>query len=148
MSPISRPLLIYTCVIALHSVFGIHVSVSPSSSECFSVEAERYKQGISFNYEVLNGVAEALNVDLSDGVGNNIYANVGGSGEFVQPVGNGGMYSVCFKNMISHVGDIVVGFSFHADDPTHEVLSNADATMISKLISTPPHLFNLIDWKQ
>ncbi|ETM39260.1 hypothetical protein, variant [Phytophthora nicotianae] len=114
-------------------VFAMHVTISSGASECFSVEAESFKHGISLNYEVLRGVADELETELTDGKDQVVYARKGTSGRYMSPIGEGGMHSVCFKNERSPVGDVVIGFSFHADDPSHEVLSNADATKIKQV---------------
>ncbi|ETN03685.1 hypothetical protein PPTG_15905 [Phytophthora nicotianae INRA-310] len=114
-------------------VFAMHVTIPSGASECFSVEAESFKHGISLNYEVLRGVADELETELTDGKDQVVYARKGTSGRYMSPIGEGGMHSVCFKNERSPVGDVVIGFSFHADDPSHEVLSNADATKIKQV---------------
>ncbi|KAF4319102.1 hypothetical protein BBO99_00006266 [Phytophthora kernoviae] len=127
-----RPMLlsIVAAVVCVQLAAAVHVTVPSGGSECFSVEAETFKHGISLNYEVLRGVAEALETELTDGKEQVVYANTGVSGRYVSPIGEGGLHSVCFKNVMSPVGDVAIGFSFHADDPSHEVLSNADATKI------------------
>ncbi|ETL32850.1 hypothetical protein F441_14988 [Phytophthora nicotianae CJ01A1] len=114
-------------------VFAMHVTIPSGASECFSVEAESFKHGISLNYEVLRGVADELETELTDGKDQVVYARKGTSGRYMSPIGEGGMHSVCFKNERSPVGDVAIGFSFHADDPSHEVLSNADATKIKQV---------------
>ncbi|KAG7382772.1 Transmembrane emp24 domain-containing protein 2 [Phytophthora pseudosyringae] len=124
-------LALAACVAPLASC--MHVTVSSGASECFSVDAESFKHGISLNYEVLRGVADELESELTDGKQQVVYAHKGASGRFVSPIGEGGTHSVCFKNERSPVGDVVIGFSFHADDPSHEVLSNADATKIKQV---------------
>lgn len=110
---------------------ALHVTVGKASSECFSVEADKGKHGISLNYEVLRGVAEDLEAELRDGANAVVYRNEGTGGRYVGDIGADGTHTVCFRNERAPVGDVVVGFSFHADDPSHEVLSNADATKIS-----------------
>lgn len=119
--------------LALPLAAAIHVTVPSGGAECFSVEAETFKHGISLNYEVLRGVAEQLETELTDGKQQVVYANKGAAGRYVSPIGEGGMHAVCFKNEVAPVGDVVIGFSFHADDPSHEVLSNADATKIKQV---------------
>ncbi|DAZ94754.1 TPA: hypothetical protein N0F65_011570 [Lagenidium giganteum] len=114
------------------TVVAIHTTIPMATTECFSIEAEKYKHGISLNYEVLRGVAESLEVELINEQGAVLYSNKGTNGRFLGPVEQGGMHNACFRNIIDAVGDVVVGFSFHADDPTHEVLSNADATKIKQ----------------
>ncbi|KAE9034149.1 hypothetical protein PR003_g8967 [Phytophthora rubi] len=109
---------------------AMQVTVPSGAVECFAVEAETFKHGISLNYEVLRGVAEELETELTDGKEQVVYARKGPSGRYVSPIGEGGVHAVCFKNERAPVGDVVIGFSFHADDPSHEVLSNADATKI------------------
>uniref|UniRef100_K3XC84 GOLD domain-containing protein n=1 Tax=Globisporangium ultimum (strain ATCC 200006 / CBS 805.95 / DAOM BR144) TaxID=431595 RepID=K3XC84_GLOUD len=127
-----RPLLLLALLLQIAT--AIHVTIPSSSSECFSVEAEQFKHGISLNYEVLHGVAEWFRAELTDGKGKQIFEQAGPSGRYVAPIGDGsGTHTVCFKNEVRAVGDVVVGFSFHADDPSHEVLSNADATKIKQV---------------
>ncbi|EEY62524.1 uncharacterized protein PITG_14995 [Phytophthora infestans T30-4] len=109
----------------------MHVTIPSGASECFSVEAESFKHGISLNYEAIRGVADELKTELTDGKDEVVYARKGASGRYMSPIGEGGMHSVCFGNERS--GDVVIGFSFHADDPSHEVLSNADATKIKQV---------------
>lgn len=113
------------------AALALHVTVPKGASECFSVVADAGKHGLSLNYEVLRGVAEALDGELRDGAGVVVYRNAGAAGRFAGEVGAPGEHTVCFRNERAPVGDVVVGFSFHADDPSHEVLSNADATKIS-----------------
>ncbi|RLN91075.1 hypothetical protein BBJ28_00009615 [Nothophytophthora sp. Chile5] len=126
------PLLMLVMTIATAPLAGsVHVTVPSSDTECFSVEAESFKHGISLNYQVLRGMADELETELTDGKQQIVYANKGALGRYVSPIGEGGLHSVCFKNVVAPVGDVVVGFSFHADDPSHEVLSNADATKIN-----------------
>ncbi|RLN62760.1 hypothetical protein BBP00_00004569 [Phytophthora kernoviae] len=117
-----RPMLlsIVAAVVCVQLAAAVHVTVPSGGSECFSVEAETFKHGISLNYEVLRGVAEALETELTDGKEQIVYANTGVSGRYVSPIGEGGLHSVCFKNVMSPVGDVAIGFSFHADDPSHE----------------------------
>uniref|UniRef100_M4BWL2 GOLD domain-containing protein n=1 Tax=Hyaloperonospora arabidopsidis (strain Emoy2) TaxID=559515 RepID=M4BWL2_HYAAE len=125
--------MIRSVVLLLGSVAlatAVHVTILSGAIECFSVEAESYKQGISLNYEVLRGVADELKTELLDGKQQVVYTRTGASGRYVSPIGEGGMHSVCFNNEHTSAGDVVVGFSFHVDDPSHEVLSNADATKI------------------
>lgn len=126
-------LVLLVLALALKSASALHAQVPTSSIECFSVEAQAYHHGISLNYEILRGVADSLETELTAGDSTVIYANTGRSGRYVAPIQVVGLHTVCFKNVVDAVGDIVVGFSFHADDPTHEVLSNADATKISTL---------------
>ncbi|KAG7394958.1 Transmembrane emp24 domain-containing protein 2 [Phytophthora boehmeriae] len=133
MMPRVHVLLSLVAAIFMPLAAAVHVTVPSGGSECFSVEAETFKHGISLNYEVLRGVAEALETELTDGKEQVVYANRGVSGRYGSPIGEGGLHSVCFKNEMSPVGDVVVGFSFHADDPSHEVLSNADATKIKQV---------------
>lgn len=126
-------LLVSLLLSLLQSADAIHVTIPSSSFECFSVDAQEFKHGISLNYEVLHGVAESFKAELTDGKGKRIFDQRGPSGRYVAPIGDGaGLHTVCFKNEVGAAGDVVIGFSFHADDPTHEVLSNADATKISK----------------
>lgn len=127
----TRSLLLLLLSLALESASALHAQVPVSTVECFAVEAQTYHQGISLNYEILRGTADSLETELTAGDSSVVYANTGRSGRYVAPIQAGGLHTVCFKNMVDAVGDIVVGFSFHADDPTHEVLSNADATKIS-----------------
>jgi hypothetical protein len=129
-----RTWLLALCVAAVlvPLAAAMHVTVPRGASECFAVDAESFKHGISLNYEVLRGVADELETELTDGQQQVVYARTGPSGRYVGPIGEGGEHSVCFKNERAPVGDVVVGFSFHADDPSHEVLSNADATKISE----------------
>ncbi|KAG1711260.1 hypothetical protein DVH05_008512 [Phytophthora capsici] len=124
-------LLLAACMTLLAS--AIQVTIPYGSSECFIVEAESFKHGISLNYEVLRGVADELETELLDGKQQVVYSRTGAYGRYVSPIGEGGMHSVCFKNERSSVGDVAIGFSFHADDPSHEVLSNADATKIKQV---------------
>ncbi|RLN67584.1 hypothetical protein BBJ29_001981 [Phytophthora kernoviae] len=121
-----RPMLlsIVAAVVCVQLAAAVHVTVPSGGSECFSVEAETFKHGISLNYEVLRGVAEALETELTDGKEQIVYANTGVSGRYVSPIGEGGLHSVCFKNVMSPVGDVAIGFSFHADDPSHEELED------------------------
>ncbi|TMW55813.1 hypothetical protein Poli38472_008461 [Pythium oligandrum] len=121
-------LLMGVCVVSI--VSALQVSVPGSSVECFSIEVAKYKHGISLNYESLRGVADELETELTDGKKQVIYTHRGSSGRFLSPVGEDGTHTVCFK---SSIGEVVVGFSFHADDPAHEVLSNADATKIKQI---------------
>lgn len=133
-APPPQPLLLALLVVALllQTTAAIHTTVHKASSECFSVDAQGFKHGISLNYEVLHGVAGAFRVQLTDGKGGTIFDQTGPTGRYVAPIGDGvGLHTACFQNEVEAVGDIVVGFSFHADDPSHEVLSNADATKIS-----------------
>ncbi|KAG2812859.1 hypothetical protein PC129_g13114 [Phytophthora cactorum] len=127
--------LLLSLVLAVWAPLGsaMHVTIPSGASECFSVEAESFKHGISLNFEVLRGVADELETELTDGKDQVVYARKGASGRYVSPIREGGMHSVCFKNERSPVGDVVIGFSFHADDPSHEVLSNADATKIKQV---------------
>lgn len=125
-------LLVSVALLLLQTTHAIHATVHKASSECFSIDAQGFKHGISLNYEVLHGVAGAFRVQLSDGKGGNIFDQTGPTGRYVAPIGDGaGVHTACFQNEVEAVGDVVVGFSFHADDPSHEVLSNADATKIS-----------------
>jgi hypothetical protein len=133
-----RTLTVVSAVLALAAallgdspVRALHVTVGKASSECFSVEADKGKHGVSLNYEVLRGVADDLETELRDGADAVIYRNEGAGGRYVGEIGADGAHTVCFRNERAPVGDVVVGFSFHADDPSHEVLSNADATKIS-----------------
>lgn len=131
---VTQPLLLSLLLVALllHTTAAIQTTVHKASSECFSVDAQVFKHGISLNYEVLHGVAGAFRVQLTDGKGGNIFDQTGPTGRYVAPIGDGvGLHTVCFQNEVEAVSDVVVGFSFHADDPSHEVLSNADATKIS-----------------
>ncbi|GMF19835.1 unnamed protein product [Phytophthora lilii] len=123
-----------TLALAMPLAAAVQVTVPSGATECFSVEAESFKHGISLNYEVLRGVADELETELTDGKQQVVYAHKGASGRYVGPIGEGGLHSVCFKNERSPVGDVALGFSFHADDPSHEVLSNADATKISECL--------------
>ncbi|GLD93446.1 hypothetical protein PINS_up002038 [Pythium insidiosum] len=119
--------------LAVQTTAALQVNVAAASSECFAVDAAKYQHGISLNYQVIRGVADALTVELTDGKQKIIYSNRGASGKYISPIGEAGEHTVCFKNVVSAVGDVVVGFSLHADDPTHEVLSNADATKIRQV---------------
>lgn len=111
---------------------ALHVAVGKGDAECFSVEAPSFKHGVSLNYEALRGVAGELRAQLTDAKGGTLFEQTGPAGRFVAPVGDGaGLHTVCFRNEVDAVGDVLVGFSFHADDPSHEVLSNADAAKIS-----------------
>ncbi|KAF1793527.1 Tyrosine-tRNA ligase, bacterial-type, type 1 [Phytophthora cactorum] len=114
--------LLLSLVLAVWAPLGsaMHVTIPSGASECFSVEAESFKHGISLNFEVLRGVADELETELTDGKDQVVYARKGASGRYVSPIREGGMHSVCFKNERSPVGDVVIGFSFHADDPSHE----------------------------
>lgn len=129
-----RSALLLLLLLALESTIALHAQVPASTVECFTIEAQTYHQGISLNYEILRGTADSLETELTAGDSSVVYANTGRSGRYVAPIQAGGLHTVCFKNVVDAVGDIVVGFSFHADDPTHEVLSNADATKISTCI--------------
>lgn len=124
-------------------VAAMHVTISSRASECFYVEGESYKHGISLTFEVLRGVADELETELRDGKDQVVYTHKGAVGRYVSPIGHGGMHSVCFKNDRSSVGDVIIGFSFHADDPNHEVLSNADATKIKHVVGLEDLVYEL-----
>ncbi|TDH69028.1 hypothetical protein CCR75_003759 [Bremia lactucae] len=109
---------------------ALQATITSGTSECFYVDVESYKHGISLNYEALRGVADELETELMVDRDQILYTHKGTSGRYVSPIEKSGIYSACFKNDHSPVGDVVIGFSFHADDPNHEVLSNADATKI------------------
>lgn len=131
---LQRVLLLLTVAATLTlNAHAVHVTVLKASTECFSVDAHAFKHGISLNYEVLHGVADEFRAQLTDGKGARVFEEKGPSGRYVAPIGDGaaGEHTVCFANEVEAVGDVVVGFSLHADDPAHEVLSNADATRIS-----------------
>ena len=126
-------LLLLLVVVGLPALANaMHVTVPSGATECFSVEADSYKEGISLNYEALRGVADELKTELLDGNQQVVYTRNGASGRYMSPIGEGGTHSVCFNNEYASAGDVVIGFSFHADDPSHEVLSNTDATKISE----------------
>lgn len=111
---------------------ALHVTVPKGGAECFSVDAPSFKHGVSLNYEALHGVAGELRAQLTDAKGGTLFEQTGPTGRYAAPVGDGaGRHTVCFRNEVDAVGDVIVGFSFHADDPSHEVISNADAAKIS-----------------
>lgn len=83
---------------------AMQVTIPSGAAECFAVEAENFKHGISLNYEVLRGVAEELETELTDGKDQVVYARKGPSGRYVSPIGEGGMHAVCFKNERAPVG--------------------------------------------
>ncbi|CAH0515800.1 unnamed protein product [Peronospora belbahrii] len=85
----------------------MHITIPPRAAECFSIEVENYKHGISLNYEVLRGAADELETVLRDGKQQIVYTRKGASGRYVTPIGE--------------------------DDPSHEVLSNADTTKIKQV---------------
>ncbi|KAJ0395918.1 hypothetical protein ATCC90586_000751 [Pythium insidiosum] len=138
MMPVAKMMTLYmAAVVALSlgiaTADALQVNVAAASVECFSVDAAKFQHGISLNYQIIRGVADALTAELTDGKQQVVYSNEGPSGKFISPIGEEGEHTVCFKNVVSAVGDVVVGFSLHADDPTHEVLSNADAAKIRQV---------------
>nr|AIG55689.1 secreted protein [Thraustotheca clavata] len=109
-------------------VTGIHTHIPSGDPECFLLDAQKFKEGISLNYDVISGIGEELETTLLSPSGIRLYHQVGPKGRFVTPVPEDGVFQACFAHQSSV--PLVVGFSFHADDPAHDVLSNADATKI------------------
>ncbi|TYZ65459.1 hypothetical protein PybrP1_005023 [[Pythium] brassicae (nom. inval.)] len=133
----STPLLLALLALVLAlapPAAALHVIVGKGDVECLSVDAPSFKHGVSLNYEALRGVAGEMRAQLTDAKGGTLFEQTGPAGRFTAPVGDGaGLHTVCFHNVVDAVGDVLVGFSFHADDPSHAVLSNADAAKIKQV---------------
>ncbi|KAF0716595.1 hypothetical protein DYB37_001931 [Aphanomyces astaci] len=122
-------------------VMGLNTDIPSGHPECFFLESQKYKEGMSLNYEVLRGMGDELVTTLSSPSGITLFHKTGPSGRFVSPVPEDGMYRVCFAQ--STLVNIRVGFSFHADDPAHDVVSNADATKIEQARAVEDMVYEL-----
>ncbi|CAK4772302.1 unnamed protein product [Aphanomyces euteiches] len=137
-----RRLLVFVLTAAV--VAAITTEVHSGLPECYFLDAQKYKEGLSLNYEVVRGMGDELETTLSSPSGITLFHKTGTSGRFVSPVPEDGAYRVCFtqKTFVT----IRVGFSFHADDPAHDVVSNADATKIGTKLNS--HLYHNMPLEQ
>lgn len=115
---------------------GLHVNVPAATTICFFEGVTEELNGISLNFEVLSGLANILQAELADSKKTVIYSARGASGRYLNVVKNIGEYTLCFKNTEATSGDVVVGFSYHADGANHDVLSNVDAAKYSTHVFT------------
>ncbi|CAK4079319.1 unnamed protein product [Aphanomyces euteiches] len=134
-----RRLLVFVLTAAV--VAAITTEVHSGLPECYFLDAQKYKEGLSLNYEVVRGMGDELETTLSSPSGITLFHKTGTLGRFVSPVPEDGAYRVCFtqKTFVT----IRVGFSFHADDPAHDVVSNADATKIEQARAVEDMVYEL-----
>ncbi|KDO34996.1 hypothetical protein SPRG_01059 [Saprolegnia parasitica CBS 223.65] len=120
---------------------AMRTSIPSGDPECFLLEAQKFKEGISLNYDVIAGIGEELETTLLSPSGIRLFHEVGPKGRFVTPVPEDGLFQACFGHKSSV--PLVVGFSFHADDPAHDVVSNADATKIEQARAVEDMVYEL-----
>ncbi|ETV91883.1 hypothetical protein, variant [Aphanomyces invadans] len=123
------------------SVMSLNTDIPSGQPECFFLESPKYKEGLSLNYQVLRGMGDELVTTMSSPSGITLFHKTGPTGRFVSPVPEDGIYRVCFAQ--NTLVNIRVGFSFHADDPAHDVLSNADATKIEQARAVEDMVYEL-----
>ncbi|KAF0699829.1 Aste57867_9605 [Aphanomyces stellatus] len=130
-------LLLSVCFVAS----AINTDIPSGKPECYFLDAQKYKEGLSLNYDVVVGNGDEMETTMSSPSGITLFHKTGPSGRFVSPVPEDGAYRVCFTQQT--LVNIRVGFSLHADDPAHDVLSNADATKIEQARAVEDMVYEL-----
>jgi hypothetical protein len=113
---------------------AMNTEIAPDEVECFYLEALKYEEGLSLNYQVLRGNGDEMVTILHSPSKIKLFSKVGPAGRFITPVPEDGLYELCFTHKSGQ--KVLIGFSFHADDPTHEVLSHADTSKIGNFRSS------------
>lgn len=114
----------------LHACSAVQIWIPVGQTECFFEEVEAYHRGVAFNYEIIDGEVDEVEVKLLGPQDANVYKHVGEEGRYTHEHEVHGLYKLCISNTQDPTGPVLVGFGFHADLPNVDVLSNADATKI------------------